>query len=94
MKRDSASASPRPVRTDPGLAPVAPVPAATARRLRVSRRYPEPARRLRYTLPQPVPMLRFSGQWLTEAGFRIGDTVNIDVVRGQLVLTRSERSHP
>ena len=39
---------------------------------------------------QPVygacPMLRLSGDWLTEAGFHAGDIVRVEISRGQLII--------
>ena len=32
------------------------------------------------------PLLRLSGNWLTEAGFEMGDKVKVEVSKGQLVI--------
>ena len=60
-----------------------------ARRLTVSRHYPErraarPAR-LR-AIPTPMPFLRLQGRWLDQAGFVIGANVRVEVAAGRLVL--------
>ena len=58
-----------------------------ARRLTVSRHYPENrGTRLRYVPPAPMPFLRLQGRWLDEAGFAIGTNVRIEVAAGRLVL--------
>lgn len=88
MKRERA-ASPASIQPSSGPPPECQAP-LSARRLRVARRYPEPAARLRYTLPQPFPMLRLSGRWLAEAGFQVGDLVHVAVTRGRLVITRTQ----
>ena len=33
------------------------------------------------------PLLRLRGQWLAEAGFDVGDRINVTVSDGQLVIT-------
>ncbi len=33
------------------------------------------------------PLLRLSGHWLAEAGFQEGDKVQVEVSKGQLVIT-------
>ena len=39
------------------------------------------------------PLLRLSGNWLAEAGFTEGDKVQVEVSKGQLVITlKGERS--
>ena len=60
-----------------------------ARRLTVSRQYPEsraasPARS--HAIPAPMPFLRLRGRWLDEAGFAIGANVRVEVTAGRLVL--------
>lgn len=61
----------------------------TARRLTVSRSYPE-SRAARpaglHTLPTPMPFLRLQGRWLDQAGFAIGAQVRVEVAVGRLVV--------
>lgn len=59
----------------------------SARRLTVSRQYPESrAARSRYLPIAPMPFLRLRGRWLDEAGFAIGANVRVEVAAGRLVL--------
>jgi hypothetical protein len=58
-----------------------------ARRLTVSRHYPERrAMRARYLPSEPMPFLRLQGRWLDQAGFAIGANVRVEVAAGRLVL--------
>ena len=60
----------------------------TARRLTVSRHYPE-SRATAHRRPQwvtPMPFLRLQGRWLDEAGFAIGANVRVEVSAGRLVV--------
>jgi hypothetical protein len=60
-----------------------------ARRLTVSRHYPESraARPVRHhATTTPMPFLRLQGRWLDEAGFAIGANVRVEVAAGRLVL--------
>jgi hypothetical protein len=58
-----------------------------ARRLTVSRHYPESrATRSGHLPSEPMPFLRLQGRWLDEAGFTIGANVRIEVAAGRLVL--------
>lgn len=58
-----------------------------ARRLTVSRQYPERrAARPGYLPTEPMPFLRLQGRWLDEAGFAIGANVRVEVAAGRLVL--------
>ena len=61
-----------------------------ARRLTVSRHYPESRRVVRpaylHANPAPMPFLRLQGRWLNEAGFAIGASVRVEVAAGRLVL--------
>src|SRR5690242_20538786 len=59
-----------------------------ARRLTVSRHYPENrSTRPRYVAPAaPMPFLRLQGRWLDQAGFAIGADVRVEVQAGRLVL--------
>ena len=59
-----------------------------ARRLTVSRHYPESRRasRSRCLPPAPMPFLRLQGHWLDQAGFAIGNNVRVEVAAGRLVL--------
>ncbi len=58
-----------------------------ARRLTVSRHYPEShAARSRYLPAAPMPFLRLQGRWLDQAGFAIGANVRVEVAAGRLVL--------
>lgn len=56
-----------------------------SRLLRSSRAqsYPRPPER-------QVPFVRMEGNWLEEAGFRIGEKIRIQVEPGRLVLTPRE----
>ena len=36
------------------------------------------------------PLLRLSGNWLAEAGFEVGDKVQVEVSEGRLVITLKE----
>jgi hypothetical protein len=57
-----------------------------ARRLTVSRHYPE-SRATRSRPPTvPMPFLRLQGRWLDQAGFAIGVNVRVEVEAGRLVL--------
>lgn len=58
-----------------------------ARRLTISRRYPEVRpRRGEHVRSVPMPFLRLQGRWLDQAGFPIGAQVQVQVDRGRLVL--------
>lgn len=58
-----------------------------ARRLTVSRQYPESRAARPRTLPTaPMPFLRLQGRWLDQAGFAIGVNVRVEVEAGRLVL--------
>lgn len=58
-----------------------------ARRLTVSRQYPESRAARPRTLPTaPMPFLRLQGRWLDQAGFAIGANVQVVVSRGRLVV--------
>lgn len=58
-----------------------------ARRLTVSRAYPEcRAARPQYLPTAPMPFLRLQGRWLDEAGFAIGANVRVAVSAGRLVV--------
>lgn len=58
-----------------------------ARRLTVSRHYPERRAARSHCLPiTPMPFLRLQGRWLDEAGFAIGANVRVQVAAGRLVL--------
>ncbi|MGH8178553.1 MAG: SymE family type I addiction module toxin [Steroidobacter sp.] len=58
-----------------------------ARRLTVSRHYPERRAVRSRDLPiTPMPFLRLQGRWLDQAGFAIGANVRIEVAAGRLVL--------
>lgn len=58
-----------------------------ARRLTVSRHYPERRAVRARDLPiTPMPFLRLQGRWLDEAGFAIGANVRVQVAAGRLVL--------
>jgi Toxin SymE, type I toxin-antitoxin system len=60
----------------------------TARRLTVSRHYPE-SRAVCHRRPlsmAPMPFLRLQGRWLDEAGFAIGANVRVEVSAGRLVV--------
>lgn len=66
-----------------------------ARRLTVSRQYPESrAARHRYAPVTPMPFLRLRGRWLDEAGFTIGANVRVEVAAGRLVLEVVELAAP
>ena len=39
------------------------------------------------SVSQTLPLLRLRGQWLADAGFDIGDRVNVAVSNGQLIIT-------
>lgn len=42
-----------------------------------------------------VPMIRLRGRWLLRAGFREGDSIEIEVEAGRLILARPpDSSHP
>jgi len=59
----------------------------SARRLTVSRQYPESrAARPRYLPTAPMPFLRLQGRWLDQAGFAIGANVRVEIAAGRLVL--------
>lgn len=47
---------------------------------------------LAYTRLRSAPKIRLMGLWLEEAGFRIGDTVEVEVSPGRLVLTPVEKA--
>lgn len=58
-----------------------------ARRLTVSRHYPERRAVRGHDRPiAPMPFLRLQGRWLDQAGFAIGANVRIEVAAGRLVL--------
>jgi hypothetical protein len=56
-----------------------------ARRLTVSRHYPE-SHASRSGPLSPMPFLRLQGRWLDQAGFVIGANVRVEVAAGRLVL--------
>jgi hypothetical protein len=65
-----------------------------ARRLTVSRHYPENRGTRSRCLPAaPMPFLRLQGRWLDQAGFAIGANVRVEVAAGRLVLEVVE-AHP
>jgi antitoxin component of MazEF toxin-antitoxin module len=39
-----------------------------------------------------APKIRLVGLWLEEAGFRIGESVQVEVSHGRLVLTPAEKT--
>ena len=39
-----------------------------------------------------APKIRLVGLWLEEAGFRIGESVQVEVSQGRLVLTPAEKT--
>jgi hypothetical protein len=83
-----------PVAAAPDTAAPAP-PAATPPKPRRTR---TPAcltmdRRFRYTSEpkgETVPLLRMSGHWLEEHGFRIGGNVYVEAREGRLILTKDD----
>lgn len=61
------------------------------RRLTLSRAFRDSTARDRaYRRPIEVPFLRVQGKWLEQAGFTIGDRVNIEVQPGRLIVTTEE----
>jgi hypothetical protein len=56
-----------------------------ARRLTVSRHYPE-SRAVRSQPAAPMPFLRLQGRWLDQAGFAIGANVRVEVAAGRLIV--------
>jgi hypothetical protein len=47
---------------------------------------------MRGTRLRPAPKIRLIGRWLEEAGFRVGESVQVEVSRGRLVLTPVEKT--
>jgi hypothetical protein len=45
------------------------------------------------TLLRSTPKIRLMGLWLEEAGFRIGESVEVEVSPGRLVLTPVEKAN-
>ncbi len=43
-------------------------------------------------LPEPMPYLRLRGRWMEQAGFRIGDRVQVEVQSGRLIVTTEEEN--
>ena len=57
------------------------------RRLTLTRALRDRSPRDDYRPPTAVPSLRVQGQWLTQAGFHVGDRVRVQVEHGRLILT-------
>ena len=48
----------------------------------------QPKVRRNFRKPIVVPEIRLCGQWLSEAGFQYGKTVNVQIEGGRLVITQ------
>ncbi len=48
----------------------------------------QPKYRRKFRKANIVPEIRLCGQWLSEAGFQYGKTVNVQIDGGKLVITQ------
>lgn len=61
-------------------------PKRTSRRLKIGYQVYEQRRDGQWMPPRTVPFVRLSGDWLQEAGFEVGQKVNVRIGKGRIVL--------
>jgi toxic protein SymE len=58
----------------------------TLRRIKIGYHHYEQRRDGDWAPPRVVPFVRLSGDWLQQAGFDIGKTVNVQIKQGRITL--------
>lgn len=64
----------------------------TTRQVKLHGKYRESKQGWRHEAGKEVPRLNVSGQWLEQAGFKIGDHVRIAIEQNTLIIT-NQQSH-
>jgi len=59
------------------------------RKLKISKMFREPKEQYRlFRATQAVPRIMLAGKWLNDAGFHIGQHVNVEITDLQIIISR------